>query len=77
MEREVHAGGLVFLPRNMTIQLESIGSEPIALVFIFSAPGFEDYMRCRSGAHHDHQKGIATLRACWSCDIRGVATAAE
>ncbi len=48
MEREVHAGGLVFLPRNMTIELENIGSEPIALVFIFSAPGFEDYMRCVS-----------------------------
>jgi len=48
LEREVHAGGLVFLPRNMTIELENIGSEPIALVFIFSAPGFEDYMRCVS-----------------------------
>ncbi len=48
MDREVHAGGLVFLPRNMTIELENIGSEPIALVFIFSAPGFEDYMRCVS-----------------------------
>ena len=48
LEREVHAGGLVFLPRNMTIELENIGTEPIALVFIFSAPGFEDYMRCVS-----------------------------
>ena len=48
MEREVHAGGLVFLPRNITIELENIGSEPIAVVFIFSAPGFEDYMRCVS-----------------------------
>ena len=48
MERAVHAGGLVFLPRNMTIELENVGSEPIALVFIFSAPGFEDYMRCVS-----------------------------
>jgi hypothetical protein len=32
----------------MTIELENIGSETIALVFIFSAPGFEDYMRCVS-----------------------------
>lgn len=32
----------------MTIGLENIGSEPIALVFIFSAPGFEDYMHCVS-----------------------------
>jgi quercetin dioxygenase-like cupin family protein len=48
LEREVHAGGIVFLPRNITIELENIGSDAIALVFIFSAPGFEDYMRCVS-----------------------------
>lgn len=48
MEREVHAGGLVFLPRNVTIEMENIGKEAIALIFIFSAPGFEDYMRCVS-----------------------------
>lgn len=48
LERNVHAGGLVFLPGNTPIELENIGSEPIALVFIFSAPGFEDYMRCSS-----------------------------
>ena len=48
LERTVHAGGLVFLPSNTTIELENVGSEPIALVFLFSAPGFEDYMRCAS-----------------------------
>jgi quercetin dioxygenase-like cupin family protein len=47
-ERNVHAGGLVFLPSNTSIELENIGSETISLVFIFSAPGFEDYMRCAS-----------------------------
>ncbi len=47
-ERDVHAGGLVFIPSNTWIGLKNIGSEPISLVGIFSAPGFEDYMRCAS-----------------------------
>lgn len=48
LERNVHAGGLIFLPSNRTIELENIGSESISLVSIFSAPGFEDYLRCAS-----------------------------
>jgi quercetin dioxygenase-like cupin family protein len=48
LERNVHAGGLVFLPSNTPIELENVDSEPIALVFLFSSPGFEDYMRCSS-----------------------------
>lgn len=48
LERDVHAGGLVFLPANTWIGLKNIGTEPIGLVFMFSAPGFEDYMRCAS-----------------------------
>jgi quercetin dioxygenase-like cupin family protein len=48
LEQNVHAGGLVFLPSNTLIELENVGSEPIALVFLFSSPGFEDYLRCSS-----------------------------
>ena len=47
-EADVHAGGLVFIPANTSIGLQNSGSEAINLVFIFSAPGFEDYMRCTS-----------------------------
>lgn len=47
-ERELHAGGLVFIPSNTWISLKNIGDEPIRLTFIFSAPGFEDTMRCNS-----------------------------
>jgi quercetin dioxygenase-like cupin family protein len=59
-ERDVHAGGLVFIPRNTWIGLKNIGAEAISLVFIFSAPGFEDYMRCTSVAAS--QKAIAITR---------------
>ena len=47
-ERDLHAGGLVFIPANTWISLKNIGAEPISLTFIFSAPGFEDTMRCNS-----------------------------
>ena len=47
-ERDLHTGGLVFIPANTWIGGKNIGTEPIALTFIFSAPGFEDTMRCNS-----------------------------
>jgi quercetin dioxygenase-like cupin family protein len=47
-ERDLHAGGLVFIPANTWVSLKNIGTEPISLTFIFSAPGFEETMRCNS-----------------------------
>jgi len=47
-ERDLHAGGLVFIPSNTWVSLKNIGTEPISLTFIFSAPGFDDTMRCNS-----------------------------
>jgi quercetin dioxygenase-like cupin family protein len=45
---EVHAGGMVFFPLNTWVSLRNTGAEPIQLIFIFSAPGFDGYMRCSS-----------------------------
>jgi uncharacterized cupin superfamily protein len=47
-ERDLHAGGLVFIPANTWVHLKNTGAEPVSLTFIFSAPGFEDTMRCNS-----------------------------
>jgi quercetin dioxygenase-like cupin family protein len=47
-ERDLQAGGLVFIPANTWVSLKNVGTEPISLTFIFSAPGFEDTMRCNS-----------------------------
>jgi quercetin dioxygenase-like cupin family protein len=47
-EGELHAGGLVFIPSNTWVSLKNTGTEPVGLTFIFSAPGFEDTMRCNS-----------------------------
>jgi quercetin dioxygenase-like cupin family protein len=47
-DRELHAGSLVFIPANTWITAKNTGTEPIGLTFVFSAPGFEDTMRCNS-----------------------------
>lgn len=47
-ESDVHAGAMVFIPSDTWISLKNIGAEPVGLVFVFSAPGFEETMRCNS-----------------------------
>jgi quercetin dioxygenase-like cupin family protein len=47
-ESDVHAGGMVFIPSDTWISLKNTGAEPVSLVFVFSAPGFEETMRCNS-----------------------------
>ena len=47
-EYDVHAGGTVFFPAQTWVSLKNIGTDSISLVFIFSAPGFEENMRCGS-----------------------------
>lgn len=46
--REVHGGATVFIPANTWISVTNVGSDAIQMVFIFSAPGFEDFMRAES-----------------------------
>ena len=53
LESDVHAGGMVFIPSNTWISLTNTGTEPVGLVFIFSAPGFEETMRCNSVAGNE------------------------
>jgi len=47
-ERDLRAGGLVFIPANTWIGLKNISTEPLSVTFIFSAPGFEEFQRCIS-----------------------------
>lgn len=41
----VHGGSTVFIPANTWISVENIGDEAIRAVAVFSAPGFEEFMR--------------------------------
>ena len=47
-ERDVHAGAVVFIPSGTWISLKNTGRENLALAFVFSEPGFDDYLRCTS-----------------------------
>jgi quercetin dioxygenase-like cupin family protein len=46
--RDVHAAATVFIPAGTWISLSNIGSEALSAVFVFSAPGFEEFMRAES-----------------------------
>jgi len=46
--REVHGGAVVFIPADTWISVSNTGAEVIHLAFIFSAPGFGDFMRAVS-----------------------------
>jgi quercetin dioxygenase-like cupin family protein len=48
--RDVHGGATVFIPANTSISVTNIGPDAISCVFIFSAPGFDDFMRAESAA---------------------------
>jgi quercetin dioxygenase-like cupin family protein len=47
-ERDLHAGGMVFIPANTWVGAKITGTEADSDVAIFSAPGFEDHLRCES-----------------------------
>jgi quercetin dioxygenase-like cupin family protein len=46
--REVRGGATVFIPANTWIEVTNVGTDAISVVFVFSAPGFEDFMRAES-----------------------------
>ena len=46
--REVHAGATVFVPADSWIEVTNVGTDAIHGVFVFSAPGFDDFMRAES-----------------------------
>jgi len=48
MVRVVHAGATVFIPAGTWVSLSNIGHDNLNLVYVFSAPGFEKFMRAES-----------------------------
>jgi quercetin dioxygenase-like cupin family protein len=54
-ERDLHAGGTVFIPANTWVDVKNEGTETVSVVFVFSAPGFENYMRCDSVLPNEKQ----------------------
>jgi glyoxylate utilization-related uncharacterized protein len=48
LERDLHAGGTVFIPAHTWVNVKNVGTETVSVLGVFSAPGFESYMRCDS-----------------------------
>jgi quercetin dioxygenase-like cupin family protein len=48
IERDVHAGGILFIPAETWVSFKNTGNEDASLLVIFSEPGFDDYLRCTS-----------------------------
>ena len=44
----VHAGATIFIPQNEWVGLENVGSGTMRILFVFSALGFEEYLRATS-----------------------------
>ena len=59
--RDVHAGATVFIPANTWISVNNIGNEDISMVIVFSAPGFEDFMR--AGSVREGEKNVPLTQA--------------
>jgi quercetin dioxygenase-like cupin family protein len=69
-ERDLHAGGMVFIPAYTWVNMKVVGSEPVSLVGIFSAPGFENHLRCASVPAG--KKPTPMTLADWKeCDMEG------
>jgi len=59
--RDVHAGATVFVPAGTWISATNIGPDPISGVAIFSAPGFEQFMRVTSA--REGEKNVPLSKA--------------
>jgi quercetin dioxygenase-like cupin family protein len=69
-ERDLHAGGMVFIPARTWVNVKNAGTETVSVVFIFSAPGFEDYMRCESVLPNEKPTAISPQKD-KECEHRG------
>jgi quercetin dioxygenase-like cupin family protein len=58
-ERDLHAGGIVFIPAYTWVSVKNAGTETVSLAFVFSAPGFENLMRCESVLPNENPKPIS------------------
>ena len=69
-ERDLHAGGMVFIPAYTWVSIKPVGNDTVSMTFVFSAPGFENLMRCES-VPADQKPTPTTLEERRKCDHAG------
>lgn len=45
VEKSFSEGATIYIPRNTRVTLRNTGSTPLAAAYVFSKPGFEEYIR--------------------------------
>jgi oxalate decarboxylase/phosphoglucose isomerase-like protein (cupin superfamily) len=70
-ERDVHAGAIVFIPSDTWISVKNTGNEIINLAFVFSDPGFDEFMRCTSVPAGDSSSTRVSRDEFKDCQRRG------
>jgi quercetin dioxygenase-like cupin family protein len=69
-ERDLHAGGTVFIPAHTWVSIKVVGNDTVSLAFVFSAPGFENLMR-RESVPAGEKPTPTTLEERRKCDHEG------
>jgi quercetin dioxygenase-like cupin family protein len=69
-ERDLHAGGIMFIPAKTWVTFKNTGSETASTVGIFSAPGFEEHLRCESVSVNEKSTPISRAEE-KQCDHMG------
>lgn len=70
-ERDVHAGAIVFIPSDTWVGLKNTGTENINLAFVFSDPGYEEFMRCTSVPAGDSSSAMVLRDELGECQHKG------
>lgn len=65
-ESDLHTEGTAFIPAYTWLSVKNAGTETASVVFVFSAPGFENYMRCDSVLPNKKVKSLSPepMKAC-------------
>jgi quercetin dioxygenase-like cupin family protein len=58
-ETPFEAGATIYIPKNTRISLRNTGSSPVSIAFVFSKPGFEEYLRATSVAEGESVAPLA------------------
>ena len=69
-ERDLHAGGTVFIPAHTWVSIKVLGNDTASIAFVFSAPGFENHLRCVSVPANE-KPTPTTLEERKKCDHEG------
>jgi len=70
-ERDVHAGAIVFIPSDTWVSLKNTGNETIQLAFVFSDPGYDEFVRCVSVPAGDPSSATVTHDELRDCQHKG------